>query len=981
MQRAENAIRLTKVSENNLKNIDVEIPYNKHTVIAGVSGSGKSTLAYDVIYAAAQQKLLHCMSDGEKIFHTKIKSPKVESIEGLSTVISLKQIKPNHNPRSTVGTFTNIASGIRSLMALYGQCLCPCCDKIFSPSSLSSLIRDMEGLPDKTTAEVGFPYFFTRRNDREQQIESLRKQGFRFVYVGGERLSLRDFININEADEFIFVVENRFQTSATLTKSDINCLKNAASHGDRYFFIHLSGTDTIKIQEFYKKHGCEKHHFFASTFEPSDFSYNHISCACAECMGSGTKKITHPLKVIKNSKKTLQQGVFYPDIYSMNHPYSYMSLYSLACHYDFPFDIPYEELSKKAKNLILYGTGEDTFLLKRPIGYDKPLPNYLAKEGQPIRFQGILTRLEELYEHMLNDPAPQTPAQENFFKTYMHEIPCPACNGTRLKKIRNYTLLAGKNYAQLGKMEFSQLHSFLDLLPQKNESLGIISILKEELTLMEEIGLGYLSFDRRIDSLSGGEYQRLRIASQVGSGLVGLTYIIDEPTDGLHGANTKKILAVIDQLLQKGSTVITIEHNLDILRAADYIIELGPGAGKNGGKVIATGTPKQLAKNPNSLIGKYLFPRPGKNKISNIPPANDSAKIPEKELCGNNPNNSFIKIFDVEANNLKNIDIRIPLGKITCFTGVSGSGKSSAVFEVLYKALCAEKQKHIVPGKYREIQGSEQIKDIICIDQAPPIGKSTSTPATYLDLFDSIRTLFSECIKSDTKDKKSYFSFHSKGGCPECRGKGYLEKYIPYFGETKIICPACNGQQYIEEVLDIKYRGKNIKQVLDMPFAEALEFFDGNKNILEKLKLSCDLGLGYMELGQPMNTLSGGEIQRIKLAREMTRCRSKKDLLYILDEPTIGLHKLDVAKILSVMQRVVKDKNTIVLVEHHPEMILNSDYIIDLGPGGGWHGGEIIFEGTPSQMLAEGKTKTANYLREYLRTTEIFSGMRTRTKL
>lgn len=967
MQRTKNAIRLTKVSENNLKNIDVEIPYNKHTVIAGVSGSGKSTLAYDVIYAAAQQKLLHCMSDGEKIFHTKMKTPKVGTIEGLSTAISLKQIKPNHNPRSTIGTFTNIASGIRSLMALYGQCLCPCCGKIFPPSSLSGLIRDMEALPDKTTAEVGFPYFFTERNDREQQIESLRKRGFRFVYVGGERLSLRDFIRTDTADEFIFIVENQFQISATLTKSDINCLKNAASHGDRYFFIHLSETDTIKIQEFYKKHGCAEHHFFASGFEASDFSYNHISCACAECAGSGTKKIAHPLKVIKNSKKTLQQGVFYPDIYSMNHPYSYMSLYSLAYHYDFPFDIPYEELSEKAKNLILYGTGEDTFLLKRPPGYDKPLPNYLAKEGQPIRFQGILTRLEELYEHMLNDPTPQTPAQENFFKTYMHEIPCPACNGTRLKKIRNYTLLAGKSYAQLGKMEFSKLRSFLDLIPQKSESIEIISILKEELALMEEIGLGYLSFDRRIDSLSGGEYQRLRIASQVGSGLVGLTYIIDEPTDGLHGADTQKILAVIDQLLQKGSTVITIEHNLDILRAADYIIELGPGAGKNGGRVIATGTPKQLAKNPNSLIGKYLFPKPGKNKISNMPPANDSAKIPEKELCGNNPNNSFIKIFGVEANNLKNIDIRIPLGKITCFTGVSGSGKSSAVFEVLYKALCAEKQKHIVPGKYRKIQGSEQIKAIICIDQAPPIGKNTSTPATYLDLFDSIRTLFSECIKSDTKDKRSYFSFHSKGGCPECRGKGYLEKYIPYFGETRMICPACNGQQYIEEVLDIKYRGKNIKQVLDMPFAEALEFFDGNKNILEKLKLSCDLGLDYMELGQPMNTLSGGEIQRIKLVREMTRCRSKKDLLYIFDEPTIGLHKLDVAKILSVMQRVVKNKNTIVLVEHHPEMILNSDYIIDLGPGGGWHGGEIVFEGTPSQMLAEGKTKTANYLREYLR--------------
>ncbi len=390
----------------------MEIPYSKHTVIAGVSGSEKSTLAYDVIYAAANQKLIRCMSDGEKIFHAKMKTPKVEMIEGLSTVISLKQVKPNHNPRSTIGTFTDIAPGIRSLIAFYGQCSCPCCDKIFPQSNLSSLIRDMEALPDKTIAEVGFPYFFTRRNSREQQIESLRKRGFRFVYVGGACLSLRDFIPINEAGEFILVVENRFQTSATLTKSDINCLKNAASHGDRYFFIHLSGTDTIKIQKFYQKHGCAKHHFFASSFEPSDFSYNNISCACAECMGSGIKKITHPLKVIKNPKKTLQQGVFYPDIYSMSHPYSYMSLYSLASHYNFPFDVPYEELSEKAKNLILYGTGEDTFLLKRPPGYDKPLPNYLDREGKPIRFQGILIRLEELYQDMLSDPTLPTPAQK-----------------------------------------------------------------------------------------------------------------------------------------------------------------------------------------------------------------------------------------------------------------------------------------------------------------------------------------------------------------------------------------------------------------------------------------------------------------------------------------------------------------------------------------------------------------------------------------
>lgn len=950
------AMRLTQVSENNLKQIDVEIPHGKHTVIAGVSGSGKSTLAYDVIYATAQRKLLDCMSERDSLFLRKMKQPKAGSIEGLSTVISLKQIKPNHNPRSTIGTYTSIGSYMRNLMALLGQCRCLCCDRSFPQCGLPALVKGLEALEAHTIVEVRFPYFFTGQSDREQQMEALRRRGYRDIEVNGERMSLRDLIQVDANAEFIMVVEGRFQINGRLKKSDVNCLKSAGRHGDKYISIELSGEDAGGIQSFYQKHGCQEHHFIAMTMEAADFSYNDLSCACQECMGSGIQKIVHPTKVIKDARKTLRQGPFFPDVYSMSHPYSYMSLYSLACHYHFSFDEPYEQLSEDAKDVIMYGSGEETFLLQRPEGYDKVLPNYLAKEGKAVRFQGILRRIEELYREMQNEPETPTPAQETFFKNYMHEIECASCKGTRLKKIKNYITLNGKSFAQIGKMEFSELSEFLGQIRGNEASEPIMDALRERLALMREIGLEYLSFERRIDTLSGGEYQRLRIANQIGSGLVGLTYIIDEPTDGLHGTDHEKVRNIIRRLLQKGNTVITIEHDCGMIGAADHVIELGPGAGIDGGRVIATGTPKQLKENPNSIIGKQLLGGTGL-----------------RTAAGAESFESSIKLFGVQANNLKNADIEIPLYQLTCFTGVSGSGKSTVVEDVLYQAFRAEVQHAcVVPGNYRKIKGFEHVRQMILIDQSLPNGKNTSIPATYLDLFDRIRVLFSQSVGDDheMKDQTAYFSFHSKGGCPACKGKGYLEQYIPYLGETKMICEECKGQQYAEEVLEVKYHGRNIKQVLDMTFSEALVFFADQPKIREKVELVCDLGLGYMQLGQPFSTLSGGEAQRMKLVKAMTRCRQKKDALFIFDEPSIGLHVKDIERLLEVMRRIVKAGNTVVTVEHHPDVILGADYLIDLGPGGGRHGGEVLFTGTPHKMLTVGESKTADYLREYVQGTE-----------
>lgn len=944
-----NSIKLTQVSENNLKNIDVEIPYHKHTVITGVSGSGKSTLAYDVIYATAQRKLLDCMSESEKGFSSKMKRPNVGNIEGLSTVISLKQVKPNNNPRSTIGTYTSIGSYVRNLMAIHGRCRCIYCKEEFKQSNITAIVKDIEALEPNTIVEVSFPYFFINTITREIQIDRLRQKGYRYIYVGSKRVSLRDFVQVEEDIEFIMIVENKFQANSTLNKGDVNSIKNASKQGDNYISISLCGNDYEGIQRFYDKHGCSEHHIIATTMEAASFSYNDISCACQVCMGKGVTKIVHPSKVIRNSRKTLRQGPFFQEVYAMSHPYSYMSLYSLACHYGFSFDEPYEKLPEEAKKLIMYGTGEETFILKRPEGYEKVLPNYLAKEGMSVSFKGILTRIEELYQEMLEAPVTPTPERENFFKTYMHEIECPSCNGARLKEIKSYIRLNGKNYLQLGKMEFLDLIEFFKKVQGNEISQPIIDALIERLELMEEIGLGYLAFERRIDSLSGGEYQRLRIANQVGSGLVGLTYIIDEPTDGLHGTDNQKVINVINRLLKKGNTVITIEHDYDVIRAADYIIEIGPGAGIEGGEVIATGTPEELCNNPNSIIGKRLLECPVYNK------KNDTLEM-----------QASIKILGIETNNIKNVDIEIPLHKVTCFTGVSGSGKSSVVYEVLYKAFCSKMQStRVIPGKHKAIEGLENIKNIICIDQSLLNGKNTSIPATYLDIFDTIRMYFAQSVEDnhEMKDKKAYFSFNSKGACPACKGKGYIEKYIQYFGETKTICSECNGQQYIDEVLAVKYRGKSIKEVLDMTFQEALYFFEVHKDIFEKIKLVCDLGLGYMQLGQPLSTLSGGEAQRMKLAKEMTKYKNKKNILYIFDEPTVGLHSKNVGMLIDVIRNIVGAGNTVLLVEHNPDMILSADYIIDMGPGAGKYGGEVIFTGTVSQMLENATSKTAQYLR------------------
>lgn len=949
MNRKE-AIQLRKVRENNLKDIDVDIPYYKHTVICGVSGSGKSTLAYDVIYATAQRKLLECLSDQDKRFSMKMKKPNVGSIEGLSTVISLKQVKPNHNPRSTIGTYTSIGSCVRALIAAYGTCKCMVCNQKYEQSSIFSIGRDLERLPSDTVVEVCFPYFFHHNSDARLQIEELRRQGFRLIYIEGERKNLRDFIEIGDDVDLIEVVESRFQVSSPMKKSNLNYLKSASEHGNHLIRLNLTGSDTQRIEEFYTKHGCPKHHIMTTTLDSSYFSYNEFSCACPECKGSGVKKIVHASKVIRNPKKSLKEGPFFPEVYRSTYPYWYMLLYSLCCHYEIPFEVPYEQLSNEAKERILYGSKGEKFELLRPRGYEKELPHYVGQVGDLVSFPGILTNIERMYENSLK--APMSPEMERFYNTYMHEVVCPYCKGTRLNKMQSYIELKSKTYPELSELELTELLSFCEDIKVTEGLAPIRDELKERLRLMKEIGLDYLSFHRRIDSLSGGEYQRLRIANQVGSGLVGLTYIIDEPTDGLHGSDNQKVIQVIQRLIEKGNTVITIEHDLDVILAADYIIEMGPGAGSQGGKVIACGTIEEIKKNPDSVVAQYL------TKAVNMQ-WRQSNYEPQR----------YLTVLGAKVHNLKQIDVSIPLDGITCFTGVSGSGKSSLLFEILYKAIYSKlHDTRVVPGEYCELIGQEQMKDIICIDQGLVNGKNSSIPASYIDIFDAIRLLFAESTMEEQEMKltKSYFSFNSKGACPACKGKGYIENYIQYFGITKTICKECDGNQYIDEVLQVTYHGKNIKQVLEMTFEDAESFFFEEKKIHEKVRLACELGLGYLKLGQPLNTVSGGEAQRLKLIKEMGKNRGRKNLIYLFDEPTIGLHSKDIEYILTVLRRIVAVGNSVLVVEHNPDLILNSDYIIDLGPGSGKRGGEVMFCGTPEELLKNGVSETAIYLRKYV---------------
>lgn len=958
----DNFIHVNGARENNLKNVTVKIPRETHTVIVGISGSGKSSLAYDVLYAAGQKRLLDCLSETSKYFTSRLKQPDVNFIEGLTPVISVKQYKPPHNPRSTIGTLSELSTYMRYLYSAMGEASCPCCQNKYPVLTLQYLANELTRFPKDTVIEIQFSVYKNRTIKYEDFFAGIRKKGFKQIIINGERKDFRDWIEVDDSSVTMSVVAGKIQAKNELSHSDIGLLKTALQNGDGLIKIIIQDADIRKdCAWFFEKHGCAEHNMITAEIMPDFFSFNNPGSACEECGGSGFTKKTVPESLVQNKRKSLKQKPFFSSwCIDMDKPHSYCKVYSLAKHYGFSFDEPFESLPKFAKDILFYGTNEETFLYQLPEGYTKDMPNFFGKQviGKQVSFEGLVTRLDKLYEDKKNRELASW--EEYHFETYMADEVCVSCNGTRLKPQRQLITINGLCFDEVCNIELVELFTLLSDFQIPLEKTDIITpILNEirsKLNALCDIGIGYLSLNRRTDTLSGGEYQRVRLAGQIGSGLTGLTYIIDEPTIGLHGVDNGRIIKLIERIRSKGNTVITIEHDIDIIKSADHIIEIGPGSGEHGGEIISQGTLEEITNNECSIIAPFLYEERNSEFIK--PPNN-------APLC-HVENNDCIKIIGAKANNLKNIDVEIPLNRLICLTGVSGSGKSSLAIEIIYKAFWSHLHNaKIIPGKHERIEGMDKIKDIYCIDQSTIGLSKLSIPATYIGFFDAVRKVFAESSDAAEKglDHISYYSFNSAGGCTSCKGAGTLDTHIQYLGDLNIICPVCEGARYKDDVLSVKYKGKNISEVLKLTIESALAFFSDQPYIYNKLKCVDKLGLGYMTLGQSISTISGGEAQRLRLAKELSKIRRQKNMLYILDEPTTGLHAKDIKILLLFLQKIVANGNTVLLIEHNPDVIFNADYIIDMGPGAGKNGGTVVAVGNAAKIIECADSVTGEYLK------------------
>lgn len=957
----ENHIKINGAREHNLKNIDVEIPHSKLTVISGVSGSGKSTLAYDIIYATGQKRLLDCLSEQVKVFTSQLKQPDINYIKGLTPVVSLKQYKPRKNPRATIGTLSEVSTYLRYLYSLIGQARCPHCNRKYNIRSINYLIKELQKLPEKTILELQFPIFKNESKKYDDFFNELRERGYKKIEIDGERKDLRDWIQVDKKPESMMVVANKIQIKKEFSRSDVKAVQKAIEEGHGFVRIVVPDLkEREKCEWFFQKHGCPEHGMFAADILPSFFSFNDLNSACGECNGTGISKTIYPSMVVKDKRKSLKDGALFPTFCNKRQAFKYVRMFSLAKHFGFSFEEPFEILPDYAKEIIFYGTKGKKFPLMKPNGYNKELPKYIVQKGEKVEFEGIISRINR--EYLESKGRELKNWEKDFYDKFMVNETCQSCHGTRLKPQRQYIEIKNYNFYELGNMELKDLKKFIDDLEipvEKEEALlPVIHELRSRLDSLVEIGLGYLSLNRRADTLSGGEYQRVRMAGQIGSDLMGLTYIIDEPTVGLHGTDNIKVINLLEKLCKQGNTVITIEHDLDIIKRADYLIEMGPAAGVNGGEIIGSGTVEDVMNNDKSVIATFLN-------------SEDRSTMSTQAIFDKT---NIITIVGAEENNLKNIDVSIPLNSLVCLTGISGSGKSSLGIEILYKAIWSKlHDPRVIPGKHRHINGLEKIKDVYCIDQSSVGNSPRSTPATYIGVFDRIRDIFAatDDAKKYGLDNKSYYSFNSKGACSSCKGMGYLDSHIHYLGDLKTTCPECKGKQYSEEVLEVLYKGKNIKQILEMDFEEALSFFGDNEYIHHKISYVYDLGLGYMKLGQPTNTISGGEAQRLCLAKEIGKIRGTKNMLYIMDEPTTGLHSKDIKRLIRAIRSLTENGNSVLVIEHNTDVIKNADYIIDMGPGAGKHGGQVVVAGTLQDIIACQESKTGQYISDnYHRTLE-----------
>lgn len=935
----DNFIRIRGAKEHNLKGIDVDIPRDSFVVFTGLSGSGKSSLAFDTIYAEGQRRYMESLSSYARMFLGRMEKPDVESIDGLSPAISIDQKSTNRNPRSTVGTVTEIYDYFRLLFARIGIPHCPKCGKEIKKQTVDQMVDDIMKLPERTKIQLLAPVVRGRKGTHAKVFEQARKSGYVRVSVDGNVYDLSEDIVLDKnIKHHIEVVVDRLVIKEGIEKRLADSIENVLKLAEGLLIVDVIGGEKINFSESF---ACPDCGISINEIEPRSFSFNNPFGACPTCNGLGFKMEFDEELIIPDPSLSIDEGaiaVMGWQSVTQEGSYSRCIMEALAKEYGFSLATPYKDYPEEIKNIIMHGANRSvkvTYKGQRGIGvYD-------------ILFEGVILNVRRRYR----ETSSETSKQE--YEEFMKITPCKECGGKRLKPEILAVTVGDKNIAELTEFPVHKLADFMDnlILNEMQHKIGdeIMKEIKARLGFLVKVGLDYLTLSRSAGSLSGGEAQRIRLATQIGSGLVGVAYILDEPSIGLHQRDNDKLLDALMNLKNLGNTLIVVEHDEDTMLAADYIVDIGPGAGEHGGEVVATGTAEEIMACEKSLTGAYL----SKRIVIPIP---DRRRKPS----------GWLTVKGAAQNNLKNIDVKFPLGVMTCVTGVSGSGKSSLVNEILYKALAKQLNRaRTIPGKYKKIEGIEQLDKVINIDQSP-IGRTPrSNPATYTGVFDMIRDLFASTPDAKMRNyKKGRFSFNVKGGrCEACSGDGIIKIEMNFLPDVYVPCEVCNGMRYNRETLDVRYKGKNIYEVLDMTVEEALHFFENIPSIQRKMQTLYDVGLSYIKLGQPSTQLSGGEAQRIKLATELSK-RSTGKTIYILDEPTTGLHFADVHKLIEILDRLAEGGNTVIVIEHNLDVIKTADYIIDIGPEGGERGGTVVASGTPEEITKVKESYTGIYLKK-----------------
>ena len=935
-------IKIRGANENNLKNIDVDIPRNELVVLTGLSGSGKSSLAFDTIYAEGQRRYMESLSSYARQFLGQMEKPDVESIEGLSPAISIDQKSTNHNPRSTVGTVTEIYDYFRLLYARVGIPHCPKCGREIAKQSVDQMVDQIMALPERTKIQLLAPVVRGRKGTHAKLFERAKKSGYVRVRVDGNMYELSEEITLDKNIKHnIEIIVDRLVVKPGIEKRLTDSVENVLQLAEGLLLVDVIDGEPMNFSQSFSCPVCE---ISIDEIEPRSFSFNNPFGACPECFGLGYKMEFSEELMIPDPSLSINQGaiaVLGWQSCTDKSSFTRAILDALCKEYHFDLDTPFEDYPKKIHDVLIYGTdGKEVKVY------------YKGQRGEgiyPVAFEGLIKNVERRYR----ETGSQTMKAE--YETFMNITPCSACKGQRLKPGALAVTVGDKNISEVTTLSIERLQKFLDelQLTETQQLIGnqILKEIKARIRFLMDVGLDYLTLARATGTLSGGEAQRIRLATQIGSGLVGVAYILDEPSIGLHQRDNDKLLATLKHLRDLGNSLIVVEHDEDTMLAADYIVDIGPGAGEHGGQVVAVGNAQEIMKNPNSVTGAYLS---GKIRI----PVPTERKKPT----------GYLKVVGAQENNLKNIDVKFPLGVMTCVTGVSGSGKSSLVNQILYKRLARDLNRaRTIPGKHKRIEGLEQVDKVINIDQSP-IGRTPrSNPATYTGVFDLIRDLFAGTPDAKARGyKKGRFSFNVKGGrCEACAGDGILKIEMHFLPDVYVPCEVCGGKRYNRETLEVRYKGKNIYDVLNMTVEEAVDFFENVPSIRRKMETLRDVGLSYIRLGQPSTELSGGEAQRIKLATELSK-RSTGKTVYILDEPTTGLHFADVHKLTEILRRLSGDGNTVIVIEHNLDVIKTADYIIDIGPEGGDRGGTVVASGTPEEVAKNPDSYTGKYIASIL---------------